>query len=98
MCEHSWCVTPHAATSHPADEDHRSPGTAVRARVRGVGARGVGDDADLEVGIVRRADEDQTWLVIDAGNGIGVEIALDELPRLVRDLRRDTTLRRIADA
>lgn len=98
MCEYGWCATAHAATNHSADEDHRSPGVAIRARVRSVDSADAGDDVDLEVGILRRADEDQSWLVIDAGRGVGVEIALDDVPRVVRDLVRDTTLHSVAHA
>lgn len=97
MCEYGWCVTAHTATSHPADEDHRSPGIAVPARVRGVGSQSAGNDVELEVGILRRVDDEQSWLVIDAGEGIGIEIALDDVRRIVKALLDDGTLRAATD-
>ncbi len=73
-CIHEWCVTDHGATVHPDDEDHRSAGVALTVRARRGDARGGGEDTTLELGALRRADDADTWIVIETG--IGVSLAL----------------------
>ncbi|SDB85315.1 hypothetical protein SAMN05216418_0674 [Microbacterium enclense] len=71
---HEWCVTEHGSTVHPDDEDHRSAGIALTVRARPGDARGVGEVTTLEIGALRRADDSDTWIVIETG--IGVSLAL----------------------
>lgn len=94
MCDYDWCTTRHPAGIHPNDDDHRSSGMATPALVRRVDDAGAGTDVDLEIGLLRRRTDDQVWLVLDAGNGIGVELTLDTARRVFRSLVREETLRR----
>lgn len=97
MCEYAWCTTHHPASIHPSDDDHRSSGVAVPALVRGVDDPGTGTDVDLEVGLVRRRTDDQTWFVLDAGNGMGIEVGLDGARRIFRLLLGEDALRSALD-
>lgn len=94
-CEFDWCATEHGAHAHPEDDDHRSPGVGSAALLRRVGGSGHGVDTELEVGVLRRRDDDQAWLVIDAGQGVGIEIAIDSARRIVHALVRDDAFRRL---
>lgn len=68
-CGFAWCTTLHGSTVHPDDEAHRSAGIAFAARVRGVDEKGRGRDADVEVGVLRRPDDADDWIVIEVAGG-----------------------------
>ncbi len=97
MCDYDWCTTQHPAGIHPSDDDHRSSGVATPTPVRRVDETGEGTDVDLEVGLIRRRTDGQTWLVLDAGNGIGIELGLDGARRVFRALLREEALRSALD-
>jgi len=90
-CGLPWCTTPHGRTTHPDDEDHRSVGILVAATVRD--ERGV-VDTQLEVGLLRRRDEDTTWFVIEDGEAVHLELTLESARRVRDAVRSDETVRR----
>lgn len=57
------------------------------------------DDDHRSAGVgstaVLRRDDDHSWLVIDAGQGLGIEIAIDSARRIVHSLLRDDAFRRL---
>ncbi len=85
-CIHRWCVTEHGATVHPDDEDHRSAGVALTVRARRAEARGPGRETELELGVLRRAGESETWIVIETGIGASLALTRDSAPLLLRRL------------
>ena len=91
-CSFAWCATRHGATVHPDDEAHRSTGAGFPARVRGTGEAGPGADADVEVGILRRSDDSENWLVIEVG-GHGLALSRDGARELCRVLANDPQVR-----
>ncbi len=87
-CGFAWCTTLHGSTVHPDDETHRSAGIAFPARVRGVHEQGRGTEADVEVGVLRRTDDADDWLVIEVGGG-GLALSLSGAAELRRILTED---------
>lgn len=92
-CDLAWCTTPHGETVHPDDEAHRSEGVGFLARVRGVREIGPGVDVDVEVGLLRRKDDLESWLVIEGADGTGLELSLEGARRLRRVLEGDPYIR-----
>jgi len=88
-CPYEWCVTAHGATVHPDDEDHRSAGRGFRAWVRDGSGRGTGTLSDVEVGALRRTDDDRTWVVVETGAGIALALDADAARSLGRRLTDD---------
>ncbi|WP_295824853.1 hypothetical protein [uncultured Microbacterium sp.] len=88
-CAFSWCVTEHGSTVHPDDEDHRSVGFGMTARVRQVTAHGPGILAGVEVGLVRRTDDTETWVVVETGVGISVSVPLRAARALIAGVQSD---------
>ena len=91
-CGFVWCTTRHGETSHPDDEAHRSAGVGFSARVRGVGEEGTGVEREIEIGILRRPDDEDAWLVIEVGQG-GLALSRDGAHQLRRALVTDPLLR-----
>lgn len=89
-CAHAWCTTEHGRTTHPDDEDHRSSGVLVAATVRAPGS--TPNDTEVEIGILHRRDDDETWLVIDDGHDVRLELTLASARRIVRAVRNDLAL------
>lgn len=89
-CAFAWCATPHGETLHPADEDHRSEGFALTVRARDVRTHGDGDTLDVEIGVLRRQDDDSTWIVIETGERSSVAIHLDDAGAIGRRILRET--------
>ena len=88
-CAFAWCTTEHGHTVHPDDETHRSAGTGFAARIRDGHVGGVGVPTDVEVGVIRRADDDESWVVLEFGGGYAVELdvaAARALGRLLLDV------------
>ena len=83
-CNLVWCATPHRDTMHPDDEAHRSVGRGFLARVRGARETGPGVWRDVEVGVLRRPDDVEGWLIIETADGAGLALSLDG----ARELRR----------
>ncbi|CAH0254766.1 hypothetical protein [Microbacterium sp. Bi128] len=92
-CGFAWCTTRHGETAHPDDEAHRSDGVAFSARVRAVDERGPGVDAEVEVGLLRRVTDQDTWLVIEAASGTGLALTLEGARELRRVLDGDPQVR-----
>ncbi len=86
-CVHAWCVTEHGATVHPDDEVHRSAGLSFTARARAGGVQDAGRDTDVEIGALRRVDDAETWVVIETGIGVSLEVSRDGADQLWRRLR-----------
>lgn len=93
-CSFEWCETAHDDTAHPEDEAHRSVGVGFVARVRGVHDRGPGVWRDVEVGVLRRRNDTESWLVIEAEDGTGLAINVDGARELRRALADDPQIRR----
>ncbi len=92
-CDFAWCTTRHGETAHPDDEAHRSDGVAFSARARAVEGRGSGVDAEVEVGLLRRVTDHDTWLVIEAASGTGLALTLEGARELRRVLDGDPQIR-----
>ncbi|MFG6446593.1 hypothetical protein ACFXQA_15135 [Microbacterium sp. P07] len=90
-CAWVWCTTPHGETVHEADEDHRSAGCTAFLVRRGDGAHA---GIEVEVGLLRRRTDAQTWLVVEDGRGIHVEIAVESARDLLRALSADPAVAR----
>lgn len=88
-CVHVWCVSEHGATVHPDDEDHRSAGVSVTVRARRGDARGPGEETELELGALRRADDLETWIVIETGIGVSLALTREGAQLLERRLRSE---------
>ncbi len=73
-CAFVWCTTDHGETVHPADETHRSAGTGFAARVRDglVGSSGV--FTEIEVGVIRRPDDAESWVALEFGADYSIAI------------------------
>lgn len=91
-CAFSWCTTLHGETTHPDDEAHRSAGTGFSTRVRCAQETGAGAEAEVEVGILRRPDDDENWLVVEVG-GRGLMFSRDGVRELRRILAQDPQIR-----
>ncbi len=89
-CAFPWCTTRHGATTHPDDEDHRSAGIAMQAVARSPDA--TAHDTEIEVGLLHRRQDADTWLVIEDGADVHLEVTLDTARRLARALRSDARL------
>ena len=76
----------HGATVHPDDEDHRSARVALTVRARRAEARGPGEETELELGVLRRAGESETWIVIETGIGASLALTRDGARLLLRRL------------
>lgn len=85
-CPYAWCVTAHGDTVHPDDEDHRSEGVALTVRTRDGWAQGDGDARDVEIGVLRRRDDDLTWIVVEVGGGTSFAVELDDADAIGRRL------------
>jgi hypothetical protein len=94
-CPFPWCATPHGATLHPDDEDHRSVGLLVPVSVREAGRT---IDTEVEVGLVRRRGDAETWLVVEDGAAVHLEISLASVARVRAAVRRDPVLHDALDA
>lgn len=92
-CPYAWCTTDHGATVHPDDEVHRSAGAAVEIRVRRADDHAPGAPATVEVGLLRRPDDTETWLVIDDGAAVSLAMTLEGARRLREACDRDPLLR-----
>jgi hypothetical protein len=88
-CVFPWCTTPHGATLHAADEDHRSDGRTVTLVRRPRGPGSAPNRSDVEVGLLRRRTDSQTWLVVEDGRDIHVEVTLDSAIDLLGALEAD---------
>lgn len=82
-CGYAWCTTEHGRTVHPHDEDHRSAGTGVTLRVRTGLDRGSGRLEEWEIGLLRRSTDEETWLVVETGDGAAVALSHDALKVIV---------------
>ncbi|MDF2990788.1 MAG: RecA-superfamily ATPase [Microbacterium sp.] len=91
-CPFPWCTTDHGKTVHPDDETHRSAGVGFAARVRDGLVGGPGILTDVEVGILRRDDDEESWVSLEFGGGHGVAIDLGAARTLGRLLRDDPDL------
>ncbi len=91
-CVFAWCTTAHGETVHPDDEVHRSAGTGFPARVRDVHGSGAGLSTDVEVGVLRRDDDVQAWVVLEFGGGPAIAIDPEAARTLGRILRDDPDL------
>lgn len=89
----AWCSTPHDSLHHPDDDDHRSTGIHLRLTVRGPGSSASRREAEVEVGLLRRTTDSDTWLVIEDGARVHLEITLDSARRLAAAIRDDPMLR-----
>lgn len=92
-CDLAWCTTPHGDTVHPDDEVHRSEGVGFLARIRAVREAGPGVEAEVEVGLLRRKDDIEGWLVIEGADGTGLELSFEGARRLRRVLDGDPQIR-----
>lgn len=88
-CVFLWCVTEHGSTVHPDDEVHRSAGFGVTARVRHDTAHGTGVLAGVEVGLVRREDDTETWVVVETGVGVSVSVPVHAARALIAGVQSD---------
>jgi hypothetical protein len=89
-CALPWCTTPHGFTTHPDDEDHRSAGVLVPVTVRdAAGPR----ETEIEVGLLRRRTDADTWLVLEDGAGVHLELTLASARRLRDVVRTDDVLK-----
>ncbi|MEX0152177.1 DUF6907 domain-containing protein [Microbacterium sp. LMI1-1-1.1] len=96
-CAHPWCVTAHGRTLHPDDETHRSAGVAFEARVRRADGRGPGRGTTVEVGVLRRPDDDGAWLVLDDGGDVSIALSAEGARELRRLLNEDDDVRSLLD-
>lgn len=92
-CPYEWCTTPHGATSHPDDEDHRSDGILVPIVARGRERGAPPTKTEVEMGLLRRTLDDETWFVIDDGNSVHLEVPVESARRLIRAVLGDESLR-----
>lgn len=95
-CTYRWCTTEHGATTHPDDEDHRSRGILLPATTRA--RRAPARDTEVEVGLLRHQDDDESWFVIEDGNGVHLEVTLDTARSLLRAIRNDPSLSAALDS
>ncbi|WP_133177885.1 hypothetical protein [Microbacterium testaceum] len=51
---------------------------------------GDGDTVDVEIGVLRRQDDDSTWIVIETGERSSVAIHLDDAAAIGRRILRET--------
>ena len=86
-CAFVWCTTDHGETVHPADETHRSAGTGFAARVRDGLHGGAGTLTEIEVGVLRRHDDAESWVALEFGAGYAIAIDVGAARRLGRLLR-----------
>ena len=86
-----WCTTEHGLVVHPDDEDHRSHGIPAEIEVRDAGASD-GRSAEIEVGLLRRSSDRETWFVIE-GQGIHIELTLESARRLAEAVCSNSELR-----
>lgn len=86
-CTWEWCTTPHGATQHPDDEQHRSAGIGTSALVRTPGrpARRV----DVETGLVARDGDDEPWVAIELDDARAIELTVTSARRILRALLAD---------
>lgn len=96
-CAYSWCATAHGRTLHPDDEAHRSAGVAFETRVRRADDRGPGRRTTIEVGVLRRPDDEGAWLVLDDGYGVSVALTTEGARELRRLLDDDADVRALLD-
>ena len=55
-------------------------------RARSGTARGPGHDTELEIGLLRRVDDTETWIVIETGIGVSLAVDRDGARLLQRQL------------
>lgn len=96
-CAFAWCVTPHGDTVHPADEDHRSEGAGFTIRTRDAGDHGAGTVHDVEIGVLRRQDDDATWIVVEAGGCSSFAVHVDDAGEIGRRLIDESRRARSTD-
>jgi len=94
-CAFDWCVTEHGATVHPDDEDHRSAGRGAEVRVRDAGAAGEGEPDVLEAGLLRRAGDADTWVVLETGTGASISVPVGDFRAFLHAWRDDAWLSRL---
>ena len=73
----------------PDDEDHRSRGTGLTARVRRGAARGSGVLTDVEVGLLRRGDDSETWVVVETSDGTSICLPVHAVRALIARVGED---------
>lgn len=93
-CGFEWCATPHGAPVHEDDEDHRSEGWSAVITVRASGPAASEDSTEVEVGLLRRRTDSQTWLLIEDGRSVHAEVSLDSARDLLRAIRSDAAVAR----
>ncbi len=91
-CAFGWCVTEHGSTAHPDDEDHRSAGVGVSARVRDAVGSGPGIPAEVEVGLLRRTTDSETWVIVETGIGASVSLPVSAVRELAIGLQEEGEL------
>jgi hypothetical protein len=91
-CRYAWCTTEHGHTSHPDDEDHRSDGLATALVGRRTGQPSTAHTMEVEVGLYRRRDDDQTWLALDDGGRVRMDVSLASARALMRAVLADPVL------
>ncbi|MFB9785805.1 hypothetical protein [Microbacterium testaceum] len=88
-CVFRWCVTEHGSTVHHDDEDHRSAGIGLLARVRDAADHGRGISTDVEIGLLRRISDLETWVVVETGIGASVSLPIHAARALVAGIQND---------
>lgn len=91
-CAFRWCVTEHGSTAHPDDEDHRSAGVGVSARVRDAVGFGPGLLAEVEIGLLRRTTDAETWVIVETGIGASVSLPVSAVRELAIGLQEEGEL------
>lgn len=91
-CTYDWCDTDHGRTVHALDEDHRSAGYAITVRVRNASGHDRGHFEEWEIGLLRRASDDETWLVIERPGDESIALSRDAAEALWRTIETDRHL------
>lgn len=93
-CPYPWCTTAHGDTVHDADEDHRSAGLGMTVVARPVDGKSEVRPELVELGLLRRRDDDETWFVVESGGPVHLALRLDTARALLRAVASDPTLSR----
>ncbi|RKT36238.1 hypothetical protein DEU34_0749 [Microbacterium sp. AG1240] len=88
-CPFAWCTTRHGQTTHEADEDHRSGGRSLTLTLRDGRDGAAIATADVEVGLLHRRSDSRTWLVIENGRDIRVQITAESAHDLLAAVLAD---------
>ncbi|WP_375385416.1 hypothetical protein [uncultured Microbacterium sp.] len=92
LCGFAWCTTEHGRTVHPDDEDHFSDGIPVELELRRMGDPATTFTTTVEVGFTRRVHDTQTWLSIDDGRRVRVDVGLYSARAVLRAVLADPLL------